>query len=103
MEEERCSVRLTRRYDASPAEVWRALTDPASRARWLGALDGEVREVEPGRLLELELHDSLARIELHRDGDRTVLVLDHAAIPAARGMRAIRVWTAALARLEERL
>ncbi|HZU21143.1 MAG TPA: hypothetical protein VE982_07965 [Gaiellaceae bacterium] len=43
---------------------------------------------------------STARIVLSRDGDTTVLVLDHGDIPAPGGMRAMRIWTAALGRLE---
>jgi uncharacterized protein YndB with AHSA1/START domain len=30
-----CAVRLTRRYPEPPAEVWEALTEPDSLARWL--------------------------------------------------------------------
>src|SRR5204862_511374 len=30
-----CSVRLTRRYPDPPPEVWAALTEPQSLARWL--------------------------------------------------------------------
>lgn len=103
MDGQRCSVRLTRRYDAPPEEVWQALTDPESRGRWLGPVVAELRELERGRVLELDLGDSVARVELRAEAGRTVLVLDHAGIPADRGMRAMRVWTAALARFEEAL
>src|SRR2546428_51244 len=51
----RCAVRLTRRYAAGPAEVWRALTEPDSIERWLGPAGGthvagrREREQGPGR------------------------------------------------------
>jgi len=100
-----CSVRLTRRYDDAPAEVWKALTEPRSLARWLrpGFAVPQV-EVEPGRVLELDWRPpgeepSLVRIELAADGDGTVLVLDHSRIEATTGMRAIGFWTVTLDRL----
>jgi len=43
------------------------------------------------------------RIELHPDGDRTLLVVDHARIEAMLGMRYVRDWTRALERLEASL
>ena len=49
-----CDVRFTRRYDATPAEVWAALTEPDSVARWLGPVPTSVRESQPERLLELD-------------------------------------------------
>ena len=92
MSEGQCSVRLTRRYAATPAEVWSALTEPVSLARWLGEADwaeagGSFRKVEPERVLELDWRPdgedvSLVRFELSRDGDTTVLVLDHRLIEA---------------------
>ena len=45
-------VRVQRRYDATPAEVWAALTDPASLARWL-APTGRV-ELREGGSFELD-------------------------------------------------
>jgi uncharacterized protein YndB with AHSA1/START domain len=103
--EARCSVRLTRRYADSPAEVWRALTEPASLARWLRP-GFEVRPatVEPGRVLELDWQPpgedpSVVRIELGADGDGTILVLDHARIEARLGMGALQFWGGVLDRL----
>jgi hypothetical protein len=96
--DDRCSVRLTRRYDASIDEVWRALVDADARSRWLGA-EHSVSE-RPGHVLEIEVGGSVARIALERDGPRTVLVLEQTDIPAPRGMRAMRLWTRALDRLE---
>jgi hypothetical protein len=95
-----CSLRLTRRYRASSAEVWRALTDPTSVARWLGDVDVRFRPVETGRVLEIELHDSVARIELSSEGDHTVVVLEHERLLADMGMRYLRLWTNALDRFD---
>jgi uncharacterized protein YndB with AHSA1/START domain len=101
----RCSLRLTRRFVEPPAEVWRALTDPESLARWLRpGFDVPQAEVERGRRLELDWRppgeeSSVVRIELTPDGDGTMLVLDHSRIQADRGMRGLRFWTSALERL----
>lgn len=103
MDEPTCAVRLTRRFPATPAEVWAALTDADSRPRWLGPIDATLRTVDAGRVLELDLGDSVARIELREEEGGTVLVLDHAGISAPGGMRTMRRWTQALAALEERL
>jgi uncharacterized protein YndB with AHSA1/START domain len=116
----RCSVRLTRRYAASPEEVWAALTEPDSLRRWLdpscelslaevggfrlGPIAGRVRTLEPQRLLELDWDTdgdpSVVRFELATDGAETVLVLDHELIQDTVGMTYMRQWTNALARLE---
>jgi hypothetical protein len=97
--DERCSLRLTRRFDAPIGEVWRAIADDDARTRWLG-IDHTAREREPGTMLELDLPSGVARIELHADGDATVLVLEQTDMPAAQGMRAMRTWTVAVERLE---
>jgi uncharacterized protein YndB with AHSA1/START domain len=98
-------VRLQRRLDASPAEVWAALTEPESLSRWLGRtrraepvvggaweiafredaaarMSGRVRTVERERLLEVEWNypgepPSLVRFELHEEGGGVRLVVDH--------------------------
>jgi uncharacterized protein YndB with AHSA1/START domain len=127
--ERRCALRLTRRYDASPAEVWRALTDPESLGRWLssrevGSLDAEaelelalgedepvtvrVRERELGRVLELDWDadgdPSTVRFELRPDGQGgTLLVLDHGRLDERVGMRYMDGWVKALERLRGRL
>ena len=125
-----CAVRLTRRYDAAPGEVWDALTDPASLARWLarvveaelvpggalvlalpgdgGLIDARVREVEAHRMLELDWahageERSIVRFELEPDGDGTRLVLDHRRIDEPVGMTYISRWTRAIQRLEREL
>jgi uncharacterized protein YndB with AHSA1/START domain len=123
-----CSLRLTRRYDAAPAEVWDALTEPASIARWLGvsaavelrdggefAIDvpgeerteGRVRALEPGRLLELDWRrdgedPSVVRFEVTRDGGVTVLVLEHRLVEEPLGMSYLARWTRALERFPAR-
>jgi len=101
---EECSARFTRRYAEPPDEVWRALIEPASLERWLRpGFPVERREVEPGRVLELDWRPpgeepSVVRIELSPAGGGTKLVLDHARIEAARGMQAMRFWHGALER-----
>jgi uncharacterized protein YndB with AHSA1/START domain len=122
-----CEVRLTRYYGAAPDEVWAALTDRESLARWLGrpgavdlrrggafeveldaseAVEGRVRSVEPSRLLELDWtaageEPSIVRFELNPDADGgTVLVLDHRRIEATIGMRYLTRWGRRLTRLD---
>jgi hypothetical protein len=93
-----CSLRLTRRYRATVKEVWDALVD----GRWLGASGAELRVVEPRRSLELVFLKSIARIEIAPapEGGGTRLVLEHSEILAPLGMRAMRIWSRALDRLE---
>lgn len=102
-----CEVRFTRRYDATPAEVWAALTEPESIARWLGPVPTNVREAEPERLLELDWlvpgdEPSVVRFELRqREGGGTELVLDHRRINAVLGGPYSERWTNTLKRLDE--
>jgi uncharacterized protein YndB with AHSA1/START domain len=122
-----CEVRFTRYYSAAPDEVWAALTEAESLARWLAppkeldlspgvsfallladgaTFSARVRAVEPGRLLELDWHDSadepsIVRFELTPSPDGTVLVLDHRRVNAAVGMRYMRIWERHLSRLDE--
>jgi uncharacterized protein YndB with AHSA1/START domain len=104
-----CEVRFTRRYDATPAEVWAALTEPDSIARWLGPVPTSVRETEPERLLELDWlppgdEPSVVRFELRpRDGGGTELVLDHRRINAVLGGPYSERWFNTLQRLDELL
>jgi uncharacterized protein YndB with AHSA1/START domain len=37
---------LERAYDASPARVWKALTDPVAKAQWFGAASGQLETIE---------------------------------------------------------
>lgn len=119
-----CEVRFTRYYSATPDEVWAALTEPDSVARWLApvceielspggpfelelehwTMQGRIRALEPARLLELDWVDvdaapSIVRVELSQDGDGTTLVLDHRQIDARIGMRYTARWELSLARL----
>lgn len=131
MERQTIALRLTRRYAASPAEVWAALTEPDSLARWLarparldlvpgGAFEldfpsspskrlaGSVRAVEPERVLEIDWRypgeePSVVRFELSPDDDGTVLVLDHRQLEERLGQGYATGWTHHLQRLERRL
>jgi len=97
-------VRLTRRYPEPLSEVWAALTEPGSLARWLRpGFDVPQTEVEAGCVLELDWRPpgeepSVVRIEVASDGTGTILVLDHARIDARVGMQAMRFWVGALGR-----
>jgi len=115
-----CEVRLTRRYDATPAEVWAALTDADSVGRWLApavalklrpggtftlanGVDARVRTIEHERLLELDWRfagedPSIVRLELAADGSGTLLSLDHQQIDEQFGMTYISRWGSVLAR-----
>jgi uncharacterized protein YndB with AHSA1/START domain len=121
-----CALRLTRYYRASPSEVWAALTEAASIARWLASvrevelctgggfelqfgggavLSAKVRAVEIERVLELDWappgeEPSIVRFELTPDGDGTVLALDHRLIDARFGMQAMSLWESHLVRLD---
>ena len=84
-----------------------------SLARWLGVPDwavlgGTLRAVEPERVLELDWQPagerrSLVRFELSRDGETTVLVLDHRQVEARLGMLYSQRWTDGLDRFERKL
>jgi uncharacterized protein YndB with AHSA1/START domain len=69
-----------------------------------GRISGQVRALEPQRLLELDWDTggdpSVVRFELISDGTSTVLVLDHERIEESAGMTYMQQWTQALARLD---
>jgi uncharacterized protein YndB with AHSA1/START domain len=128
---ERRGVRFERRYDATPAEVWSALTEPERLGRWLAAAEldlrvggdyvlrfseedesqvtrGKVLALEPERLLELSWlypgeNDTVVRFELRPDGDGTILVLDHRGLPAETAPGYGGGWHAHLDALEAQL
>jgi uncharacterized protein YndB with AHSA1/START domain len=126
-EGERAGLRYNRRYDAPPAEVWAALTEPESIRRWLfaeavvepraggafelrweeGAARGEVRVWDPPRVFEASWEESdvesVLRIELAASAEGTVLILDHRGLarPSVPGTGA--GWHAHLAALGDLL
>jgi uncharacterized protein YndB with AHSA1/START domain len=121
------TVRLERRFDASPEELWAALTEPEQLRGWLGPakladgrvelvlgeaddqrVEGRLLVVDPPRVLEYEWRwpgetDSVVRFELRADGDGTLLVLDHRLLPAAAARGYDAGWRAYLDRLESLL
>jgi uncharacterized protein YndB with AHSA1/START domain len=128
---DRRGVRFERRYEATPAGVWSALTEPERLSRWLAEADldlrvggkyilrfmgedegqttrGEVVAVEPERLLELTWlypgeNDTVVRFELRPDGDGTILVLDHRGLPVEAAPGYGGGWHAHLEALEAHL
>jgi len=108
-EGERCGVRFERLYDATPEELWAALTDPEQIRGWLahasrwqldpgaeyelefgddGKTWGRVRVVEPPRVLELEWlcadePESVVRFEIVPRAAGCLLVLDHSRLAPA--------------------
>ena len=106
---DRRGVRFERLYDATPSELWRALTDPAQIGGWLAHASrwtlepggeyrlefgsdesvtaGTIRAVEEERLLELGWTypgetDSVVRFEIVPQEHGVKLVLDHRLLPA---------------------
>lgn len=99
-------VRFERLYDATPDELWNAITDPEQIKGWLahatrwtltpgeewgirfddGTAGGRVVTVDEGRVLELtwveEDGDSLLRFEIVPRDAGCLLVLDHSRLPA---------------------
>jgi len=105
------AVRFERQYAASAQELWSALTHPEQMGRWLGAevsiegrvggavtlrwaggeeMQGVITTFEPGRLLEYTWReaamgiDSVVRFQLQAGPSGTVLVLEHAQVPAGQ-------------------
>jgi len=99
-------VRIEDRFDTDIDDLWSALTDPARLARWLGEVDGDLRQgcefrarffasgwegtcrVElcepPRRLLvstESEGNDGAFDATLTPDGDHTILVIEDRGVP----------------------
>ena len=100
-------VRLQDRFDTDVNDLWSALTDPRRLARWLGEVDGDLREggefraryfasgwegtcrVEvcdpPQRLLLLTKSegepDGVIEATLTVDGDYTILVIEDRGLP----------------------
>lgn len=100
-------VRLEDRFDTDRDDLWSALTDPQRLARWLGEVEGDLRQggefraryfasgwegtcrVEvcqpPQRLLLLTTSpdepDGVVEVTLTPDGDQTVLVIEDRGVP----------------------
>jgi uncharacterized protein YndB with AHSA1/START domain len=97
------TVRHVRRYEATPEEVWAALTEPDQVKNWLAEMtiepraggrvsfrweggeteNGEVLVFDPPRTFEYTWEEgsiSHIRFELASDADGTVLVLEHSHI-----------------------
>lgn len=99
-------VRVQRRYDATAAELWAALTEPESVFRWLGRpLPGDVTIVEPQRTLEVawDFHGeplSRVRFELHEEDDGVRLIVDHRGLERAASTAYGEGWKVHLADLD---
>lgn len=100
-------VRLEDRFDTDPADLWSALSEPDRLARWLGEVDGDLREggeirarffasgwegtglvevCEPPRRLVVrtsspDAGDGVFEVTLTPDGDGTHLVVEDRGMP----------------------
>jgi uncharacterized protein YndB with AHSA1/START domain len=121
-------LRLTRRYAGAPIEVWAALSDPELLGRssaipavgvielWQdgrieldelpdeGRVRSRVRQIDPGRLLELDWcfgdeEPSIVRLEFAEDGWETELVLEHSQIEEPLRTVYLARWTGVFDRL----
>jgi uncharacterized protein YndB with AHSA1/START domain len=120
---DRLAVHFERRYAATPAEVWGALTEPERIGRWLApvtllddrhyrldfgddhATVGEVVTCHPPHSLVVTWDfpgepTSRVAVEVRPDGDGAVLVLDHTRLPHDQGAGYGAGWEAHLATLE---
>jgi uncharacterized protein YndB with AHSA1/START domain len=124
---DRVALHFERRYDATPDEVWSALTEPESISRWLFAdavveprvggafrlrwseneAGGSVLVWEPQRTLEVEWNEtdlrSILRIEITAFEDGAALVLDHRNVTAKAAIGMGAGWHAHLEALAELL
>jgi uncharacterized protein YndB with AHSA1/START domain len=124
---DRVALHFERRYDATPDEVWSALTEPESISRWLFAdavieprvggafrlrwseneAGGSVLVWEPPRTLEVEWNEtdlrSILRIEITAVEDGAALVLDHRNVTAKAAIGMGAGWHAHLEALAELL
>jgi uncharacterized protein YndB with AHSA1/START domain len=123
---DRLAVRFERRYPATPAEVWSAITEPERVGRWLAPAtllgDGRYRldfgdgHETLGRVEVCEAPHSLVvswdfsgeptsrvSVEISPDGDGALLLLDHTRLPQNQGAGYGAGWEAHLATLEAQL
>jgi uncharacterized protein YndB with AHSA1/START domain len=103
-------VRLEDRFGTDMENLWSALTDPSRLARWLGQVDGDLRErgvfrarffasgwegtvrvevCEPPRHLVLQTKsegepDGVFEVTLSADGNDTVLVVEDRGVPLSQ-------------------
>lgn len=129
-EEGRRGIRLERRLEAPPEEVWHLLVDPKEAATWLTTLaidprvggsytlsfdngmptsHGHITVFEPPTLLEFGWYEgeaiaSRVRIELRPDGGATLLRLTHTLLQNTDDLQPFADgWTYHLGRLAELL
>ncbi|MFA9431165.1 SRPBCC family protein [Egicoccus sp. AB-alg2] len=125
---DRRTVRFERHLDASPEEVWDALTNPVRLARWLApttidegpaghvhhdfgdgqACEGPILTWDPPRALEYGWHytgesDSVVRFELAPAAGGTVLTLVHRQLDSDQATGYGAGWHAHLDRLAAEL
>jgi ankyrin repeat protein/uncharacterized protein YndB with AHSA1/START domain len=126
---DRCAVRFERLYDATPEELWAALTDPEQLPGWLAhtsrfqleiggeihldfgdgdEVHGHVRDVDPGRVVEYTWDhtdeiESIVRFEIVPREHGVLLVLDHRQLPREKAAEYGAGWHAHLDMLEARL
>ena len=123
---DRLAVRFERRYPATPAEVWSAITEPERVGRWLAPTtllgDGRYRldfGDDHQTLGRVEVCDaphalvvtwdftgeptSRVAVEVRADGDGSLLLLDHTRLPQNQGAGYGAGWEAHLATLEAQL
>src|SRR5688500_11559698 len=128
---DRCAVRLERLYDATPDELWSALTDAEQLRGWMAEVTridarpggefefrfgdaetewaaGRVLRADPPRLLELDWTfpgepASTVRFEIHARAPGALLVLDHSRLDRESGASYSAGWHAHLDLLEAQL
>jgi uncharacterized protein YndB with AHSA1/START domain len=128
---DRCAVRLERLYDATPDELWSALTDAEQLRRWMADVAridvrpggefefrfgdaetewaaGRVVSADPPRLLELDWTfpgepESFVRFEIVPRDAGVLLVLDHAQLDRGSGASYSAGWHAHLDLLDAQL
>lgn len=103
-------VRLEDRFDTDMVDLWSALTDPGRLARWLGEVEGDLRQggefrahyfasgwegtcrvdvCEPPQRLVLRTAsegepEGVIEATLTADGDHTILVIEDRGVPLAQ-------------------
>jgi uncharacterized protein YndB with AHSA1/START domain len=110
------AVRYDRRIDATPADVWTALTEPATLARWLGHVavsdrdvtlllapaapeaTGRITYCDPRKMLEVELQwpdeppVRLVAEVAELAATRAVVVVEYRGLPAEAAAERAAAW-----------